>query len=326
MTVVDSPPHQASRGAVLAATLRTPKARLLAILLPLLAIAAPFEGGAVVLPNLLTAVVSAVIVDEAFVLFDTHRFQVPTSAILTGLILGAILAPQEPPLVLAWSGAFAVFSKYLLRSNREHVFNPAALALLFATITFGSSESWWGALGDLPLPSALVLLVLGLVLVEPLNKLPLVLSFSGIYFACFSVVAFVAPGTVAEMFRQPFLQAALYLGFFMLTDPPTSPNRYVDQVWFGAVAALIACAAQLLGAGQTYLLLGVLGANVCLLVRRWWLRRSVPAPGTPTNFPTATSESRRSAQFTRTIASNGFGDSFVRGRHDALPLAPSELS
>jgi Na+-translocating ferredoxin:NAD+ oxidoreductase RnfD subunit len=77
-----------------------------------------------------------------------------------------------------------------------------------------------------------------------------------------------SPHAVAEMFREPFVQAALFLAFFMLTDPPTSPNRYLDQIWFGLVAAVSAGVAQLLGAGQVYLLLGVLVPNAVLALVR----------------------------------------------------------
>jgi hypothetical protein len=59
----------------------------------------------------------------------------------------------------------------------------------------------------------------------------------------------------------------------MLTDPPTSPNRYGDQVWYGLLAALAAGAAQLLGAGQVFLLLGVLAANGVLAIVRYARRR-----------------------------------------------------
>ena len=42
---------------------------------------------------------------------------------------------------------------------------------------------------------------------------------------------------VAEIFRSPDLQAALYFAFFMLTDPPTAPTRYQDQILFAAIVA-----------------------------------------------------------------------------------------
>ena len=87
----------------------------------------------------------------------------------------------------------------------------------------------------------------GRVLTDRLNKFPLVLTFLVAYFVFFTLVSLVNPSGVAEMFREPFLQAALFLAFFMLTDPPTSPNRYGDQVWFGVLAALSPGMAQLLG-------------------------------------------------------------------------------
>ena len=141
---------------------------------------------------------------------------------------------------------------------------------------FGSGQSWWGALGDAPGPLALVLIACGVFIVDRLNKFPLVLAFLAAYFAAFAGASIVAPAAVAEMFRSPFVQAALFLAFFMLTDPPTSPNRLGDQVVYGLAAALVAFVSQLLGAGQVYLLLGVLAANVWLAVTRWLQRRSQP--------------------------------------------------
>jgi enediyne biosynthesis protein E5 len=61
----------------------------------------------------------------------------------------------------------------------------------------------------------------------------------------------------------------VFLACFMLTDPPTSPGRYRDQVWFGALAAVTSCAAQLLGLGESYLLVGLLVGNAALAAQRW---------------------------------------------------------
>src|SRR6185312_8311175 len=114
----------------------------------------------------------------------------------------------------------------------------------------------------------------GVFLTDRLNKFPLVLAFLGAYFTFFTLVGLDQPTRVAEMFRPPFVQAALFLAFFMLTDPPTSPNRLSDQAWYGLIAALVAVASQLAGGGQVYLLLGALAANVWLASRRWLRRRS----------------------------------------------------
>jgi hypothetical protein len=79
----------------------------------------------------------------------------------------------------------------------------------------------------------------------------------------------VAPAAAAELFRPPFLQAALFLALFMLTDPPTAPARPAEQVGIGLLGAAVACLAQVLGAGQTYLLIGLLAGNLALAGRRW---------------------------------------------------------
>lgn len=259
--------------------LRTPKGQVLLIFVILLAIAAPGEDVLGLVPHLASAILAACAVDVLCTYGRTQRWVAPTGALLTGLIVAGILGPQEPITITALVGGFASVGKHVLRNRREHFFNAAALALLASSVFFGSGQSWWGALGDAPWPFVSVLLVTGVFITDRLNKFPLVLSFLGGYFAAFALISLIDASSVAEMFRSPFVQAALFLAFFMLTDPPTSPNRVQDQVWYGFIAAGVAVVAQLLGAGQVYLLLGVLAANVWLAVRRWMARR--PTPTTP---------------------------------------------
>jgi Na+-translocating ferredoxin:NAD+ oxidoreductase RnfD subunit len=273
----DRRPETEQEEPVLPLFLRTPKGQLLCIFGLLLLIAAPFEGGLAVLPNLLAGGIAACTVDVAFTYWERRRWIVPTSALLSGLIVAFILGTQEPWQVVAWVAGFASVTKHVIANRREHIFNPAALALLLSVVIFGSGQSWWGALGDLPEAVAVVLVATGVFIVERLNKFPMVLTFLAAYFVGFAVAAWVNASAVAEMFRAPFLQSVLFLAFFMLTDPPTSPNRFADQVWFGLVAAVVAVASQLLGVGQVYLLLAVLAANVFLAWRRWQSRRVVPA-------------------------------------------------
>jgi enediyne biosynthesis protein E5 len=260
--------------------LRTPKAQMLAIFAILLAIAIPGASNGDVtalVPNLVAAIVPACLIDGVWMSVSARRLRFPTSALLTALFVVSILSVDEAWLVVAWTSAFAVISKRILTTGREHIFNPAALALILAPIAFGSGESWWGALGDAPWVWLVVLVVAGVFMVDRLNKFPLVLTFLAVYFGFFSIAAMVNAHAVAEMFRDPFLQAALFLAFFMLTDPPTSPNRYVDQCWFGLLAALTAGAAQLLGAGQVYLLIGILVPNAVLAVVRYARRQGTEA-------------------------------------------------
>ena len=257
--------------------LRIAKGQMLVILVLLLAIAVPVSGGTSLLPNLAAAIIPACLIDGVWMSASARRFRFPTSALLTTLFVFSILSVEESWLVVAWTSSFAILSKQILRSQREHIFNPAALALVWAPIAFGSGESWWGALGDVPWVWIVVLVTAGAFLTERLNKFPLVLTFLATYFGLFTIASAYNPHGVAEMFRDPFLQAALFLAFFMLTDPPTSPNRYVDQFWFGLLAALTAGVAQLLGVGQVYLLIGVLVPNAVLAVVRYARRQTAVA-------------------------------------------------
>ena len=71
------------------------------------------------------------------------------------------------------------------------------------------------------------------------NKAPA--AFLGTYFSLFAATTFAPGGSIAaEVFLTPDRQAALFFAFFMLDDPPTSPVRYVDQLWYGALVAALA--------------------------------------------------------------------------------------
>jgi hypothetical protein len=77
---------------------------------------------------------------------------------------------------------------------------------------------------------------------------------------------------VAEIFRVPDLNAALFFAFFMLDDPPACPTRYPDQVWFALVVSAVSCAAFLVVGADYFLLAGLLAGNVWEAWRRWAAR------------------------------------------------------
>jgi Na+-translocating ferredoxin:NAD+ oxidoreductase RnfD subunit len=222
-----------------------------------------------VLPHVLTAVLAASLTELGVARFSGRRLAWPSSAVLSGMIVAFVLDPFTALPLTAAVSILATLSKSILATTRWHVFNPAALALLLSVPLFGIGQSWWGALPDLSWPFVLVLLAGGAFIVDRINKAPLVLAFLATSFGLFTALAVFEPAAVAELFRAPFLQATLFLALFMLTDPPTSPSRYTDQLAVGVVVGAVSCAAQLLGAGQSYLLVGLLVGNVALACRRW---------------------------------------------------------
>jgi Na+-translocating ferredoxin:NAD+ oxidoreductase RnfD subunit len=180
----------------------------------------------------------------------------------------------EPWPVQAATAAIAIASKRVLRAGSANIFNPAALALVVAAIAFGSGHAWWGALPEVSIVGVAILLAIGWVVADYVNKVPLVLAFLGTYFAAFTAVTFVGnAATVTEIFTTPDVQAVLFFALFMLDDPPTSPPRYVDQVLFALIVAVGAFLAFMLFGVQYYLFAGLLIGNAWEALRRAATRR-----------------------------------------------------
>ncbi len=248
---------------------KTPKGLLIIILTALIAIAAPGQGLRVVLPGVVSAVVIAGIVDAAILGLKKKVWEFPSGAVLTAMITAMVLRAQEPWYVVTITAVTAVLSKYIFRSRHANVFNPAALAIIASFYCFHTGQSWWGALTELPLITQAVLLLAGVFITDRVNKMPLVLTFLGCYFLLFTVTSFVGdPRWVAEIYRSPDLQAVMYFAFIILTDPPTSPAKYPDQIIFGVMVAVVSFAFFEFAGVVYYLLAGVLTGNVWEAWRR----------------------------------------------------------
>jgi Na+-translocating ferredoxin:NAD+ oxidoreductase RnfD subunit len=250
---------------------RTPKGLLTIVLVLLAALAVRGEDLAVAAPEIGASVAAAMLVDLPLLRWRKRGWEFPSGALLTGLIVAMVLSPQEPWYVGACTAALAVVSKYLLRTHSANVFNPAALGIVATFYVFNTGQSWWGALSDAAPWLLIVLFAAGVFITDRVNKMPLVLTFLGAYYLLFTVTAFAGnPQHVAEIFRPPDLNAALFFAFFILTDPPTSPVRYPGQILCGLLVAATSYAVfEWIGAAY-YLLAGVLVGNMW---EAWWRER-----------------------------------------------------
>jgi Na+-translocating ferredoxin:NAD+ oxidoreductase RnfD subunit len=254
----------------LGAFFRTPKGLLTILLVVLTAIAAPGEGVDAVALNMGAAVLAAGVLDAVILRLRHGAWEYPSGAVLTAMIVAMVVRAQEPWHVATIASVVAVLSKYVLRTRQANVFNPAALALVLMFHLMPMGQSWWGALPDVdPLWLRFPLLAGGIYLANRVNKLPLVLSFLGAHFTLFTMTAFVGdPGDVAEIFRSPDVDAALYFTLIILTDPPTSPAKYGGQWIFGPLAAVVSYAVFMAFGVVYFLLAGVLVANLWEAWRR----------------------------------------------------------
>jgi Na+-translocating ferredoxin:NAD+ oxidoreductase RnfD subunit len=184
-----------------------------------------------------------------------------------------ILSPLEPWYVGASASVAAIASKQW-RVASANVLNPAAFGLVATSFLFSARQNWWGAMPDLPLPALALLAGAGLFIADRVNKIPLVQAFLGTYFLLFTIAAFAGdPADVAAMFRAPNLHMVLYFAFFMVTDPPTSPVKYRDQIVCGVLVAGSSFAVYELTRAVYFLPAGALVGNLWDAARRARRRR-----------------------------------------------------
>jgi len=248
---------------------KTPKGLLTLILATLILLAAPAEGSRAVAVRLAASVAAATAVDVVILRRRSGGWRFPSGAILSAAIVVMVLRSQEPWYVDAVTSVAAVLSKYPFRVRGANVFNPAALAMVAAYYLFHAGESWWGAqTGDSGL-ARLFLVAAGVFIANRVNRLPLVLVFLGSYFALFTITAFGRDAlAVAEIFRTPDFEAVLYFALIILTDPPTSPANYRDQIVCGLIAAMVSYLCFSLAGVVYFLLAGALAGNLWQAWRR----------------------------------------------------------
>jgi Na+-translocating ferredoxin:NAD+ oxidoreductase RnfD subunit len=248
---------------------RTPKGLLLLVLTTLAMMESVAVGFSRTLPVTASAVVAAVVIEDILMTVVRRERSFPSGALLTGLIVAMVLSPETSPIVAASVSGIAIASKYVFHTKWSNVFNPAALALVVGYFAFGTGQSWWGALPDLPVVGIGLLIAAGSFVADRVNKIPMALVFLGAFFGLATLTVYASdPSRAQELFRVPDLNAALFFALFMLDDPPTSPVRYADQVMFALIAAVVGYAVFATLGGVYYLPAGVLAANVWETLRR----------------------------------------------------------
>jgi enediyne biosynthesis protein E5 len=247
--------------------LRTPKGYVLLVIILLSGIAAlgskDFSG----FTHIGIAVSTTVLLDLLFAMGQNRHRIFPDGAVITGLIIGVVLSPAAHWYVTVLAAALAMGSKHILKIKRKPIFNPAAFGLGAASF-LSAGQSWWGALPELPAWCIVFMLVGGFVVTKRINKFPQVFVFLGVYFIALLFMALFNIGDAFDALRTPYVNAALFLAFFMLTDPPTSPAKYKSQIIFGIITAVIALFVYVKFGWLGYLLIGLLTANLWSAIKK----------------------------------------------------------
>jgi glycine betaine catabolism B len=161
------------------------------------------------------------------------------SSIITGLILFFLILPATTVteyIVLAGTVVVAIASKYIFVYRKQHLFNAAALAVFLLSLSGFGAASWWVATPWLLPP----LLITGSIVVIKIRKWELCISFLVAGFAVFIFEGLYYGDEVASTWSMFFLSyPALFLGFFMLTEPFSMPPTKKTQMMYGALVGVL---------------------------------------------------------------------------------------
>lgn len=170
------------------------------------------------------------------------------SAIITALILVLIIPIQFPGNFLFLVGACiaAMGSKYALTIEKQHVFNPAAVALVaIALLSPEHTATWW-----IGTPAMMPFVIIGgLLLVRRIRRERTVALFAITYVAAVALASLVHIGTLTSLattLTTSLVKSPLwFLGFVMLTEPLTAPARKKFQYMYAAFVGLLTATPQL---------------------------------------------------------------------------------
>lgn len=176
----------------------------------------------------------------------------PESSLITALILALIITPPasvQSFIFLSAAAGLAISSKYILAIRRQHIFNPAAVAVVLTAFGAHQSASWWVGNAQL-LP---VVLIGGWLLTRKIQRGQMVTVFVLTATLITTVLAGIHGGHVFGTISNTVLHSSLFfMAFVMLTEPLTSPARLREQRWYGLLAgALFSPQIHLLGIYST---------------------------------------------------------------------------
>lgn len=170
------------------------------------------------------------------------------SVFITALILVLIVPPRFPDTALFIIGAViaAMASKYFLTVSRQHLFNPAAVAVVgIGLLSPEHSATWWVGTSYL----APFVFVGGLILIRKIHRGQMVLSFLLTYALIISLAALyrnTSLTAIIQTWQTSFTKTALFFfTFVMLTEPMTSPGRKLLQNVYAVLVAVLYSTPQL---------------------------------------------------------------------------------
>lgn len=169
-------------------------------------------------------------------------FELPSvdlrSPLITGLSLSLLLRADEPWLP-ALAGIIAIASKFVLRIDGKHIWNPAGFAivvLLFTSNGVWISPGQWGS----SVWFASLLAFFAILVLRAAQRADVALFFLSSHVALLLARAIWLGDPVAIPLHQLQSGSLLIFAFFMISDPRTTPDSRLGRLLFAFSVALLA--------------------------------------------------------------------------------------
>ena len=174
------------------------------------------------------------------------------SVFITALILLLILPitfPTDIPILIIAS-VIAMGSKYLFAIKKQHIFNPAALAVFSTGIIFNNGGGVWWVSAPVLLP---IVIIGGLLIVRKIRRAQVVALFLIAYLIVSAGIAFFNQVSISDLLNTLnilFIYSALsFFAFVMFTEPLTSPVHPRQQRYYAVFIALLYAVPQVRNVG-----------------------------------------------------------------------------
>ena len=166
----------------------------------------------------------------------------PLSPLITSLSLTLLFRTDMPALAML-AACIAIGSKFVIRVNGKHVFNPANIAIV--SLVLLSNHAWissgqWGnaAIG------AFALACLGFIVLTHARRAETTVTFLIAYGAFMFGRAIWLGDPLAIPLHQLQNGALLIFAFFMISDPKTTPDARIGRIIYASLVASVAYVIQ----------------------------------------------------------------------------------
>jgi Na+-transporting NADH:ubiquinone oxidoreductase subunit NqrB len=161
----------------------------------------------------------------------------PRSALITGLSLSLLLRADEPWLV-ALAATIAIGSKFVLRIDGKHIFNPAGFAIVVLLLTSDGvwiSPGQWGS----AVWFAALLCFFAILVLSAARRADVAIFFLLSHAALLLARAYWLGDPLAIPIHQLQSGSLLIFAFFMISDPRTTPDSRLGRFVFALSVAVL---------------------------------------------------------------------------------------